>query len=215
MPGISLEPSRSLLENFTFAELLRLVSIARVRETPPRSRAQLISFITRHLSLDDVVETIPNIFPRARGKAVRGKDAGLRLDRMPPLHGEATVHAYSQARPALGRVLMEHGDRCIVLSLHNAPLFLENRWPVIARRTASVPHDRLYAAFIRRGRVHPGAEAPPPRDRPFLLDSGEYQLRNSRLRLELSRSGPVSFLVTFLRRRQPGCHDEYLLEAIA
>lgn len=214
MPGISLEPARSLLHNFTCAELSRLVAKAKVRGAVPRSRARLIGFITRHLGLDDIVEVLPAVFPPDRRRKGRVGD-DLRLDRLPPLHGEAAVHVYSQARPALGRLLLEHGDRCIVLTLDNTPLFLENRWPVIARRTAPVPRERLYAAFIRRGRVHPSAEAPPPADRPFLLDSGEYQMRNARLRLELARSGPVSFLATFLRRREPGGRSEFLLEPIA
>lgn len=215
MPGISLEPARNILQNFTYRELLRLGAKAGLAAPPPRSRNQLIALITKHISLDEVVDAIPLIFPRAGTKRRPASDTGLRLDQLPPLHGDTTVQVYSQARPALGHVLLEHGNRCIVLALNNTPLFLENRWPVIAHCPGTVPHARLYAVFIRRGRVHPSAEAPPPPNRPFLLDSGEYQLRNSRLRLELSRSGPLSFLVTFMRNRPSTRHAEYLFEPIA
>jgi hypothetical protein len=214
MQGISLEPARSLLQNFTYGELLKLAAKAGSRLKPPRSRNKLIVLMTKHISLDEVVDTIPALFPRPKSRRPGAVAAGLRLDRLPPLHGEVTVQVYSQARPALGHVLMEHGARCLVLGLTNTPLFLENRWPVIARGAATAPHSSLYAAFIRRGRIHPSAEAPPPRERPFILDSGEYQLRNSRLRLELTHSGPISFLVAFLRNRPPGRRPEYLLEPI-
>jgi hypothetical protein len=211
MQGINLEPAHSLLRDFSQRELLHLAKLNRIDTGRSRQRARLVEAITRHLDMDEIVDAVTAAFSRP----APARQSATRLDRLPPLHGDATVHVYSQTKPALGRLLIDRGAHCSVVTLNNTPLFLENRWPVIATAAAEVPHSRLYAAFVRRGKVHPSAEAPPGRDRPFLLDAGAYQLRNSRLRLELTHSGPLSFFVTFLRSRTPGNRPQYLLEPIA
>jgi len=58
MKGISLEPARGLLENFTHAELSRMVKRSRLGIVVPRARAALAGSITRHLSLDEIIEEI-------------------------------------------------------------------------------------------------------------------------------------------------------------
>lgn len=209
MKGIRLEPAQSLLSGFTRDELVRLVRRARLDIAPPKSRPALIQQIASHLTIDDLVDKVQVLFPKPRGKT-----GANRLDVMAPGHGAVTVQAGSRAKPDAGEVLLESdADHCAVLRVATTPLFLENRWPVIAVGAGTVPHDRLYAAFIRPGRVHPEAQVPPSRSRPFIVDEGEYQLRNGRLHMELSRSGPISFLVVFLRNR--GARPEYLLEPIA
>ncbi len=213
MKGIRLEPARSLLDNFTHTELSRLVRRSRLDVAVPRSRAALANLITKHLDLDEIVEEMRHLFP-ARHGTKRQSEGASRLDRLPPLHGSATVQVYSRSRPQLGRALLGRSEDCIALSFNSAPLFLESRWPVVVRDADLVPRSRLYAAFIRPGRVHPSAEATPPRTRPYMLDEGEYQLRNGRLRFELAHAGPISFQVTFLRERPPAGRAEYLFEPI-
>ena len=213
MKGIRLEPARGLLDNFTHTELSRLVKRSRHEVAVPRSRAALANLITKHLDLDEIVEELRHLFP-ARHATKKWAGDATRLDQLPPLHGSATVQVYSRARPQLGRALLGRTNDCIALSFNSAPLFLENRWPTIVRDDGLVPRSRLYAAFVRPGRVHPSAEAAPPRARPYMLDEGEYQLRNSRLRFELAHAGPISFQVTFLRGRPPAGRPEYLLEPI-
>ncbi len=213
MKGIRLEPARSLLDNFTHMELSRLARHGQLKVALPRSRAALADLITKHLDLDEIVEELRHVFPARRGTKAPVR-ATTRLDRLPPLHGSATVQVYSRSRPQLGRVLLGRGKDCIALSSNSAPLFLENRWPVLVSETGLVPHSRLYAAFVRPGRVHPSAEAPPPRAKPYLLDEGEYQFRNARLRFEFAHAGPISFQVTFLRERPPTGRSEYLFEPI-
>lgn len=209
MKGIRLEPAQSLLASFTRDELVRLVRRARLDITPPRARLALIQQIASHLSIDDLVDKVHVLFPKPRGKT--GAD---RLDVMAPGHGAVTVQAGSRARPDSGDVLLEtSADKCLVLRVATTPLFLENRWPVIVAGAGIVPHSRLYSAFVRPGRVHAEAQVPPPKTNPFIVDEGEYQLRNGRLHMELSRSGPISFLVVFLHNR--GTRPEYLLEPIA
>jgi hypothetical protein len=110
-------------------------------------------------------------------------------------------------------LLLERGERCHDIRLDDAPAFLENRRPVFGRDAGTVPAERLFAAFIRPRRIHPEAQCTPPRTKPYIIDEGEYQLRNARLRIEFNRAGPVSFLVVFLRNR--GTRPEYLLEPIA
>ncbi|HTW92778.1 MAG TPA: hypothetical protein VMH22_13890 [bacterium] len=213
MKGIRLEPARSLLDNFTHAELARLVRRSRLKVSVPRSRAALADLITKHLDLDGVVEETRQLFHTRRSAPRRAAHA-TRLDQLPPLHGSATVQAYSRSRPQLGRALLGRSDDCMALGFNSVPLFLENRWPVVVRDVGLVPRSRLYAAFVRPGRVHPSAEAAPPRTKPYLLDEGEYQLRNGRLRFELAHAGPISFQVTFLRKRPPAGRAEYLFEPI-
>ncbi len=213
MKGIRLEPARSLLDNFTHTELSRLVSRSRLDVAVPRSRAALADLITKHLDLDGVVEEIRRLFPTRRGTINRTEDTA-RLDQLPALHGSATVQVYSRSRPQLGRALLGRSDDCVALSFNSVPLFLENRWPVVVRDAGLVPHSLLYAAFVRPGRVHPSAEAAPPRTKPYLLDEGEYQLRNGRLRFEFAHAGPISFQVTFLRERPPAGRPEYLFGPI-
>jgi len=211
--GIRLEPARGLLDNFTHSELSRLVRHSRLDVAVPRGRAALANLITKHLDLDEIVDELRHLF-HARRDTKRRSGGAIRLDQLPPLHGSATVHAYSRSRPQLGRALLGRSEDCIALSFDSAPLFLENRWPVVVRGAGLVPRSRLYAAFVRPGRVHPSAEAAPPRTRPYMLDEGEYQLRNGRLRFELAHAGPISFQVAFLRERPPARRPEYLFEPI-
>ena len=56
MKGIRLEPARGLLENFTHAELSRMVKRSRLGIAVPRARVALADSITRHLSLDEIIE---------------------------------------------------------------------------------------------------------------------------------------------------------------
>jgi hypothetical protein len=213
MKGLRLEPARGLLGNFAHAELSRMVRHAGLDIAVPRGRAALVNAITRHLDVDEIVEEIHHLFPARRG-ARRKTSGATRLHELPPLHGAATVQVYSRSRPQLGRALLGRGKDCIALSFNSAPLFLENRWPVVVRDAGLVRLKLLYAAFVRPGRVHPSAEAPPPRTKPHMLDEGEYQLRNGRLRFEFAQAGPISFQVTFLRERPPAGRAEYLFEPI-
>ena len=213
MKGIRLEPARGLLDNFNHTELSRLVKRRRLEATMPRSRAALANLITKHLDLDEIVEELRHLFPARRGTKAQAGDTG-RLDQLAPQHGSATVQVYSRSRPQLGRALLARTSDCVALSFNSAPLFLESRWPIVVRDDGLVPRSRLYAAFVRPGRVHPSAEAAPPRTKPYLLDEGEYQLRNGRLRFELAHAGPISFQVTFLRERPPAGRPEYLFEPI-
>jgi hypothetical protein len=214
MKGISLEPARGLLENFTHTELSRMVTRSRLGIVVPRVRAALAESITRHLSLDEIIEEIHQLFPPRRGAKRPAAKGAIRLDQIPPIHGSATVQVSSRSRPQLGRALLGRSKDCVTLSFNSAPLFLENRWPVLVRDAGTVPQSRLYAAFVRPGRVHPSAEAAPPRTKPYMLDEGEYQLRNARLRFEFAHAGPISFQMTFLRERPPTGRPEYLLEPI-
>ena len=214
MKGIRLEPARSLLDNFTHAELSGLIERGQPKVAVPRSRAALVDLITRHLDLDEIVEELRHVFPVRRGAKVRIRGT-TRLDLLPPLCGSATVQVYSRSRPQLGRALLGRGKDCIALSFNSAPLFLENRWPVVVRDAGLVRSKLLYAAYVRPGRVHPSAEAAPPRTKPHMLDEGEYQLRNARLRFEFAHAGPISFKATFLRERPPAGRAEYLFEPIA
>jgi hypothetical protein len=212
MKGMRLEPARGLLDNFDYAELSRLLKRSRPDVAIPRSRAVLINLITRHLDVDAVVEQIRSLFPARR--VTKSAKGAVRLDDLPPLHGSATVQAYLRSRPQLGRALLARPADCVALSFNSAPLFLENRWPVVVRDAGLVKRSLLYAAYVRPGRVHPAAEALPPKTKPYLLDEGEYQLRNGRLRFELAHAGPISFQVTFLRGRPPAGRPEYLFEPI-
>jgi hypothetical protein len=206
--AVRLEPAHSLLENFSVAELLKLARKSELVD-PPRTRRALTRALTRHVALDEMVDLLPALFV-----GTRGRDE-LRLDRLDRAHGELTVQVYSPSRPALGQVLLEHDGSCIVLGFVNIPLALENRWAVIARDLGTVPLKRLFAAFSRPGKVHQSAEAPPPRNRPFIIDEGCFQLRSGRLRFELERSGPVSYAVRFLRHRAPSRRPDYIFEPIA
>ncbi len=214
MKGISLEPARSLLENLTISELSRVVGQSRPAFTAPRSRAELVNSITKHLSLDEIVEAIRLLFRSGRGRKAPTTAGNVRLDHLPPFHGDATVQIYSRSRPQLGQALLGRVVDCLTFGLNSTPLFLENRWTVMARDAGIVPRSRLYAAFIRPGRVHPSAQAPPPKTGPYILDEGEYQLRNGRLRFEFAHAGPISFQMTFLRQHPRSGRPEYLLEPI-
>jgi hypothetical protein len=209
-----MEPAHSILQNFSLAELERLARHGGVRGALPRTRPALINVTTKHLGIDDIVEQVRRLFPAPRKTKAPLPEGHYRLDQLPPRHGDATVQAFSRAKPETGLLLLDRGETCMAVSIGSIPLFLENRWPVIAVDAGSVPHTRLYAAFVRPGRVHPSAEAAPPGTKPYLLDEGDYQLRNSRLRFELAHAGPISFEVTFLRHRPPRGRHEYLLEPI-
>ncbi len=206
MPAIRNEPSHRLLINLTATELERLARRARLPVPKPVSRARLINLIASGLVTDDIVEHLHRLFPRPRSRP-----APNRLDRLLPLHGAATVQ--TSTKSGSGLLLLDFGNNCRAVRLSSTALFLENRWPVFATDAGLVPRTRLYAAFVKPGRLHPAAEVAPGRSRPFILDEGEYQLRNGRLRMELVHAGPISFLVVFLRAS--GERTDYLFEPIA
>ncbi|MFO7638308.1 MAG: hypothetical protein R6X14_03240 [bacterium] len=211
MRDISLDPARSLLGHLSVAELARLAK--RVKLAPAPRKPALVDALVTRLDTDEIVELLPRLFPK-RGPA-DGRPPGERLDRDPRRHGEATVQVYARTDPGLGRLLLGNGDRCLQLRLPAVQLFLENRWPVVAVDDGSVPLARLYAGFTARGRVHRAAGMPPVKGRPFILDEGEYGLRSGRLRLELKRSGPLSFKARFMRWSPRTGRPEYLLLPIA
>lgn len=209
MRDISLDPARSLLGHLTVEELIQLVG--RRRPVPPRRKPALVDAIVSRFDTDGIAERLLAAFPKRAPAA--GSEAD-RLDRISRRHGEATVQVYSRADAALGRLLLEADGRCLQLRLPAVQLFLENRWPVIAADAGFVPAARLYAGFSTRGRVHRAAGMAPASERPFILDEGDYGLRNGRLRLELKRSGPLSFQCRLLRWSPRG-RPEYLLLPIA
>lgn len=211
MRETTLDPSRALLANFTLDELARLAARSRVKPGAGASRRALTGAITKHLDLDELADAVAQLFP----KPGRSSAGHLRLDRIPRLHGETTVQIYSRTSSVLGLILLEQENCCLALRCGSVPLFLENRWPVVLRDTGVVPLARLYAAYIRPRRIHPAAGAAPPKSKPFIVDEGEYGLRNGRLRLELKRSGLVSYRVSLVRLRPPKNQPEYLLLPIA
>jgi hypothetical protein len=192
MSGIPLAPARSLLAALSLAELGRVARRAGI--APARTRARLTQDLAGRLTIDQLVERIHGLWPGSRPVAER-------LDQLPPAHGAAVIQADSRTRGGL--LLLELGGACRTVRLASAPLFLENRWPV-------------FGSDARAASVRAGAGRAPGSGRPFVLDEGAYQLRNGRLRMELRRSGPVSFLIAFLRR-VPGARAEgqYLFEPIA
>src|SRR5512138_2495076 len=157
MQGIRMEPAHSILQNFNRAELERLARRGGVRGALPRTRPALINAITKHLDIGDIIEQVRRLFPAPRKAGARLPQGHYRLDQLPPLHGDATVQAFSRSRPETGLLLLDRGETCMAVDVGSIPLFLENRWPVMAVDAGAVPHSRLYAAFVRPGRVHPSA----------------------------------------------------------
>jgi hypothetical protein len=212
MKKVVLEPAHALLGSLTKAELAKLARRSRLRLRESQSKDSMVAELTLHLGVDDVTEALLALFSKKPG---RSRGAGyIRLDQIPRLTGAATVHAYGSASAGQGRVLLEHGECCLRLRLSNLQLFLENRWPVAARDAGDVPATMLYAGYVGRGRVHPSAGAPPPADRPFILDDGEYGARQGRFRLELGRSGLLSFRVYLMRHAPRSGRPEYILQPI-
>lgn len=211
MPGAKLSPSHALLAELSLADIAGLARQNRLPVTKSASRAALIRTINSHLDLDELSDALCRLFP----KPATVQKGTLRLDRAVRLAGETAVHASSLSNPSLGQLLLELRGSCLVLRLGSIPLFLENRWPVIARDAGEQVLKRLYAGFVRPNQVHPAAQAPPPPNKPYILDQGYYGLRGARLRIELKRTGVVSFRVVFLRYRTPGNRPEYLLLPIA
>ncbi len=208
MRPVRLEPAHNLLEELELEELHRLADACGVAGAPRARKAALVEQLSRHIDIDGIVERLPGIFSK---QAPAGVKPAPRLDRVVRRTGPATIQVPAGADAQLGELLLRQGRDCLLVRLAGVQLFLDNRWPVLVRVEGRVPANRLFAAFIRRGRLHPSAEAPPPPSRPFILDEGEYGLRRGRLRLDLARSGPVSFNVKFLRFRQSGAAEHLLL----
>lgn len=208
MKKVILEPARALLATLTKDELLRLGRRRRLKLEASQHKDAVLAELSRHLAVDDVTETLLALFSKKAGRGL------VRLDQAPRLTGAATVHSYGRASAGQGRVLLEHAEHCLRLRLSNLQLFLENRWPVAASDAGEVPASMLYAGYVRRGRVHPSAGAPPPADRPFILDDGEYGLRQGRLRLELRHSGLLSFRVYLMRFASRSRRAVYILQPI-
>jgi hypothetical protein len=213
MRGVHLEPARGLLAGLTINELARLCRARGISCSGAKSA--FISAVATGLDLDEVAEALLELFP-ARRPAGRKKPANeLRLDRVQRLSGDVTVQVLSRARAGQGRLMLEHGERCLTLRLATIPLFLENRTPVIAADSGTAAADRMFAGFTARRRLHPSAGRAPSKDRPFIIDEGGYGLRSGRLRLDLRRTGLISWKVVFLRWSPRSARPEYLLRPIA
>lgn len=215
MPDVHLKPAQSLVEGLTRAELLTFAQRHRLQAAPSGSKKQLIAAVTSRFNIDELASALAGFFPKRRPAGCDKPVGEVRFDRAARLAGSMTIQVYSRSNPGLGRLFFEHDGSCIVFRIGHTQLFLENRWPLVARDAGRLPLNRLHAAFVARGRLHPEAGAPPPANRPFIIDEGEYGVRNARLRLELSRFGPLSFSVKFLRYRPPTGRPEYLLQPIA
>ncbi len=211
MPRAELSPAQALLAELTQEELRRLARQNGVTLSGRPSRINLLRSIVAHLSLDELTDSLCRLFPGSEPVP----EGIIRLDQVNRLTGETAVHACSCSHPGLGRLLLELRGSCLVLRVPSIPLFLENRWPVLVRDLGEVILKRLYAGFVQARRLHPAAQAPPPKNAPYILDEGYYGLRNSRLRVELKRTGVISFQVVFLRCRRPANRPEYLLLPIA
>jgi len=211
MQEVHLLPAQTLLEGLTRAELLGFCRRARLKIPARSSKPALVAALTRHIAIDELTDRLLRFFPKRRPAGRRRPAGEVRLDCAGRLHGAVTVQVYSRANPGLGRVLLSTGDCCLVMRFGSTQLFLENRWPVLGQDAGCIPLRWLYAAYVGRGRIHPAAQTTPPPSRPFILDEGEYGLRNSRLRLEFRRSGPLSFRVAFLRHDPRSGRPDYLL----
>lgn len=208
MKEVNLQPARSLLEGFSVEDLRRLARRAGVSAPQTRSKGGFTTAIVLGLDLDEIVTALRDLFPDSVA-------AEPRLDTTERMSGAVTVQTASRADAALGELFLERSGTCLALQLPETQLFLENRWPVLLREVGPVPHERLYAGFVRPGQVHPDARMAPPRRRPFIVDEGEYGLRQGRLRMELRRAGLLAFAVSFLRRNPATRTNDYLLVPIA
>jgi len=213
MRAIHLEPARGLLAGLTLNELARFCRARGI--SCSGAKPAFINAVATELDMDEIAEALLELYP-ARRPAGRRKPADeLRLDRAQRLSGDVTVQVLSRARAGQGRLMLEHGDRCLALRLATIPLFLENRAPVIAADAGTVAADRLFAGFTARRRLHPSAGRAPSQERPFIIDEGGYGLRSGRLRIDLRRTGLISWKVDFLRWSPRSARPEYLLRPIA
>jgi len=187
-----------MLQCFTLSELQRLVRRQKRARTIPRSRVEAVRLITRLLDLAEIVDAVR----AGLGRPAAGRSR--RLDAGPARHGEAVVRVRGRADVSQGELRLERPDVCIRLRLSNVQLFLENLWPVLADDAGEVPRRRTA-----------GRKKARPEGRAYVVDEGDYELRNGRLRLKLARAGPVSFRVEFLRRSPRTRRPQYLLEPIA
>ncbi|MEO0086269.1 MAG: hypothetical protein ABIK37_06530 [candidate division WOR-3 bacterium] len=133
-----MDPARSMLECFALPDLGRLVRRQKLARTAPRTRAEAVRLITRHLDLAEIVDAV-----RADLGGQSGRMAH-RLDSGPARHGAAEVRA-------LGELRLEHDDGAVRLQLSNVRLFLENLWPVLACELAGSRAARSGATVIDEG----------------------------------------------------------------
>ncbi|MBN2536684.1 hypothetical protein JXB37_00235 [candidate division WOR-3 bacterium] len=213
MRGIQLEPARDLLAGLTLEELARLCRARGIACSG--GKPAFVGAVATRLDLDDIADALLELFPARRPAGRRKAGDEVRLDRAPRLAGDAAVQVLSRARAGQGRLMLESGARCLRFRLGNVPLFLENRAPVIVADAGSAAADRMFDGFSTRRRLHPAAGRAPSKDRPFIIDDGSYGLRNGRLRLDLRRTGLISWRVDFLRWSARAARPEYLLRPIA
>jgi hypothetical protein len=215
MPNVHLQPAQSLIEGFTHEELVKFARRMKMRPARSASKKQLVREITCRMDLDEITCALLELFPKRRAAGMKKCADEVRLDKTPRLHGNITVHVYSRTNPGLGRLLLENRESCIQLRLSHVQLFLDNRWPVIASDSGTLTARHLYAGFVGTNRIHAAAEMAPPKDKPFIIDEGEYGLRNGRLRLDFHRAGAGSFRVDLLRYSSRTGRPAYLLRPIA
>lgn len=177
MKGCRLDPARSLLECFELTDLGRLVRRQKLAPEAPRTRAEAVRLITRHLDLAGIVAALRSDLSRQPAAA------GRRLDSGPARHGAAEVRTRDELR-------LEHGDTSVRLQLSNTRLFLENLWPLLACELGGSRVARSTAAVIDEGEY----ELRGGRLRLKLIRAGLLSFRIEFLRLR-PRTGQPQYLL--------------------
>ena len=112
----------------------------------------------------------------------------IRVDRLPPLKGECTLHIHESEGRDKGHLKLSYGDTpyCLSLFIFNLKSFLENR-PVKVRSYDLWDREIMYAARLPSGELHPRNPGWIYREDAVIVDWGFYELEDACLKLRFEQ----------------------------
>ena len=113
----------------------------------------------------------------------------IRLDRLPPLRGECTLHIHEKEGCDKGHLKLSYGDTpyCLSLFIFDLEAFLANR-EVKARSYDLWDREIMYAARLPSGGLHPKNPGWVYREDAVLIDWGSYELEEAKLEVVLEEA---------------------------
>jgi len=124
----------------------------------------------------------------------------IRLDLLPPLEGEFTVHLHLSERTDNAHLKLEYGDTpyCLSLYVFNYPRFLQNR-TVRVRSYDLWEKWIMYAAKLPDGRLHPKSGGRLYRPDAVIVGEGRYELESPFISFRYKDGLLLTFRIEFYR----------------
>jgi len=124
----------------------------------------------------------------------------IRIDKLPPMKGEFTVHIHQSESERNAHIKLEYGDTpyCLSLYIFNYPKFLKNQ-TVKVRNYDLWEKWIMWAARLPDGKLHPKSDGKIYRPDAVIVGEGTYELETPFISFRYKDGKFLTFRVEFYR----------------